>query len=85
MESLRTCRGGSTPARSRPAAARTVRFRFNRGGDRHLNRAMPDITLTRWRVCPRTHAYVARRRAQGKSDNDIARELYRALEAPSAA
>ena len=70
-----------------------MRFRFNRGGDRQLNRAMPDITLTRWRVCPRTYAYVARRRAQGKSDNDIprsikrylARELYRALEAPSAA
>jgi transposase len=75
------------------SSGRTVRYRYNRGGDRQLNRALHDITLTRWRICPRTHAYVARRRAQGMSDNEIrrsikryiARELYRALEAPPAA
>ena len=74
------------------SSGRTVRYRYNRGGDRQLNRALHDITLTRWRICPRTHAYVARRRAQGRSDNEIrrsikryiARELFRALEAPPA-
>ncbi len=75
------------------SSGRVVRHRYNRGGDRSLNRALHDITLTRWRICPRTHAYVARRRAEGKSDNEIrrsikryiARELYRTLEASSAA
>lgn len=70
------------------SSGRIVRHRYNRGGDRSLNRALHDITLTRWRICPRTHAYIARRRAEGKSDNEIrrsikryiARELYRALE-----
>ena len=75
------------------SSGRVVRHRYNRGGDRSLNRALHDILLTRWRICPRTHDYVARRRAEGKSDNEIrrslkrylARELYRALESPSAA
>ncbi len=75
------------------SSGRTVRHRYNRGGDRSLNRALHDITLTRWRACPRTHAYIAMKRSQGKNDNEIrrsikryiARELFRALEAPSAA
>jgi transposase len=75
------------------SSGRVVRHRYNRGGDRSLNRALHDITLTRWRMCPRTHAYIARRRAEGKSDNEIrrsikryiARELYRTLEATAAA
>lgn len=75
------------------SSGRVVRHRYNRGGDRSLNRALHDVMLTRWRMCPRTHAYIARRRAQGKSDNEIrrslkrylARELYRALESPTAA
>ena len=45
------------------------------------------------RVDPRTHAYIARRRAAGKSDTEIrralkryiARELFRVLEATPAA
>ncbi len=82
---------GSSPI---PASSgRTVRFRLNRGGDRQLNRALHDIVLTRWRADPRTHDYIARRRAAGKSDNEIrrclkryiARELFRALEASTAA
>jgi transposase len=75
------------------SSGRTVRYRLNRGGDRQLNRALHDIVLTRWRVCPRTHAYIAKRRAQGKTDNEIrrqlkryiARELYRTLNTPIAA
>jgi transposase len=69
------------------SSGRTVRHRLNRGGDRQLNRALHDIALTRWRACPRTRAYIARRRADGKTDPEIrralkryiARELYRAL------
>ncbi|MDV3218950.1 IS110 family transposase [Mycobacterium avium] len=71
------------------SSGRTHRHRLNRGGDRQLNRALHDIVLTRWRMCPRTHAYIAASRARGKSDNEIrralkrytARELYRALNA----
>jgi len=69
------------------SSGRTTRHRLNRGGDRHLNRALHDIVKTRWRVCPRTHHYITRRRAQGKTDRDIrrslkryvAREIYRTL------
>jgi transposase len=78
------------------SSGRTVRHRLNYGGDRALNRALNralhDIALTRWRCCPRTHAYIAKRRAEGKTDNEIrrclkryiARELYRALNASGA-
>lgn len=69
------------------SSGRTIRYRLNRGGDRALNRALHDIALTRWRCCPRTQAYIAKRRAEGKSDNEIrrcikryiSRELFRAL------
>jgi transposase len=74
------------------SSGRTTRHRLNRGGDRQLNRALHDITLTRWRADPRTHAYIARRRAAGKNDTEIrrslkryiARELFRALESSPA-
>lgn len=66
--------------------------RLNRGGDRALNRALHQIMLTRWRSCPRTHSYIERRRAEGRSDRSIrrilkrylARELHRALTANAA-
>ena len=69
------------------SSGRIVRHRLNRGGDRQLNRALHDIVLTRWRICPRTHAYIAKRRAEGKTDNEvrrllkryIAREIHRCL------
>jgi transposase len=47
------------------SSGRTIRYRLNRGGDHQLNRALHDIVLTHWRVCPRTHAYIAKQRAQG--------------------
>jgi putative transposase len=77
--------GGTSPI---PASSgHTIRHRLNRGGDRALNRAIPTITLTRIRSCPRTRAYVARRTAGGKTAREIrrrlkryiARELYRQL------
>jgi hypothetical protein len=69
------------------SSGRTSRHRLNRGGDRQLNRALHDIALTRWLICPRTHAYIAKRRAEGKTDPEIrrclkrhiARELFRAI------
>lgn len=75
------------------SSGQTHRFRLNRGGDRALNRALHDIVLTRWRICPRTQTYVSRRRAEGMSDRDIrrclkryvARELFRVMEASSMA
>ena len=74
------------------SSGRTVRHRYNRGGDRALNRALHDITLTRWRACPRTRDYIAKKRAQGRNDSEIrrsikryiARELFRALETSAA-
>ena len=83
---------GASPV---PASSgRVVRHRLNRGGDRQLNKALHTIAKTRWRDCPRTAAYIQRRRAEGKADGEIrrilkryiARELYRALnKAPIAA
>ena len=69
------------------SSGQTLRHRLNRGGDRALNRALHTIALTRMANCPRTRAYVARRRADGKNPREIrrclkrylARELYRTL------
>jgi transposase len=71
------------------SSGRTVRHRLNRGGDRALNRAIHTIAISRMRSCPRTRAYITRRRAEGKTHRDIrralkryiARELYRHLTA----
>ena len=73
------------------SSGRTVRHRLNRGGDRALNSAIHTIAITRMRDCPTTKDYVARRRAEGKSSREIqrclkryiARQLYRALNAPA--
>lgn len=70
------------------SSGRTTRHRLNRGGDRRLNQAIHTIAVNRWRTDPRTHAYIARRRADGKTDREIrrslkryiAREIYKTLE-----
>jgi transposase len=69
------------------SSGKTVRHRLNRGGDRALNRAIHAIAVSRIRSCPRTHAYITRRTAEGKTPREIrrclkryiARELYRQL------
>ena len=74
-------------------SSRVVLHRYNRGGDRSLNRALHDVSLTLWRLCPRTHAYIAKRQAEGKGGNEIRRgikryvacDLYHSLEASSTA
>jgi transposase len=74
------------------SSGRTVRHRLHRGGDRHLNKALYVIAISRASSCPRTRNYIARRRAEGKTDGEIRRmlkryiagELYRALNATTA-
>lgn len=78
---------GTSPLQA--SSGRTTRHRLNRGGDRALNCALHTVVLTRWRSCPRTRAYITRRRTEGRSDREIrrmlkryvARELFRALNA----
>jgi transposase len=82
---------GASPIQA--SSGKTVRHRLNRGGDRQLNSALHTIAMTRSRSCPRTADYITRRRAEGKTDREIrrllkryiAREIYRALNATSAA
>lgn len=65
-----------------------TRYRRNRGGDRQRNRALHTILLVRLRTDSDTHAYVARRTAEGTSRRDakrclrriIARQRFRLLE-----
>ena len=68
------------------SSGQTTRHRLNRRADRALNKAIHTIARTRMRSDP-TKAYVARRRAEGKTKREIrrclkpyiARQLYRAL------
>jgi transposase len=67
----------------------TGRYRLNRGGDRRLNRVLYIVAITRMTHDPATRAYVARRRAEGKTIKEIrriikrylARQIYRTLNA----
>jgi transposase len=82
--------GGSAPI---PACSgQTVRHRLDRGGDRHLNRALQTIVLTRRRRHAATIAYIERRRREGKTSREavrclkryLARHFFRVLEAAAA-
>ena len=99
LESARVM-GSGKDARKRRVVYQyqTTRHRLNRGGDRALNRAIHVIASTRMRCDPATIDYLARRRAEGKTDREIrrclkryslkryiARQLYRALTAAMAA
>lgn len=76
---------GTSPLEA--SSGQTTRHRLNRGGDRKLNTALHTIALVRMRSNPTTKTYVARRRAEGKSDREIrrcikryiTRQLYRYL------
>ena len=59
------------------SSGNTVRHRLNRGGDRRLNRVLTTIVIVRMRVDPDTRAYVARRRAEGRTTKEIMRSLKR--------
>lgn len=49
------------------SSGRRDRYRLHRGGDRQLNRALHVIAITRARIDPTTRAYLARKRAEGKT------------------
>lgn len=59
------------------SSGNTVRYRLNRGGDRRLNRALTTVVIVRMRAHPETRAYVARRRAEGRTTKEIMRSLKR--------
>ena len=54
-----------------------MRHRLNRGGDRRLNRALTTVVIVRMRTHSATRAYVARRRAEGRTTKEIMRSLKR--------
>lgn len=67
--------GGIAPL---PASSgNTTRHRLSRSGDRQLNRAFDVIVRTRMSFDPGTRDYVARRRAEGKTNREIRRILKR--------
>ncbi|WP_125079878.1 IS110 family transposase [Mycobacterium sp. P7213] len=59
------------------SSGNTVRHRLNRGGDRRLNRALTTVVIVRMRIHGPTRAYVARRRAEGRTTKEIMRALKR--------
>jgi transposase len=81
---------GSSPIEA--SSGKVVRHRLNRGGNRQANNALWRIVMVRLTCDRPTGTYVARRRAEGKSDREIvrclkryvAREVYRHLVAPQA-
>jgi hypothetical protein len=76
---------------SKPPAAKTIRHRLNRGGNRDANRALHTILVVRMRRHQPTRDYLARRPADSKPKNEamhclkryIARDIFHTLqEAP---
>jgi transposase len=61
------------------SSGQTVRFRLKRGGNRRLNYAIHIMALTQMRADPRARAYIARRRAEGKTTPEAMRSLKRHL------
>jgi hypothetical protein len=61
------------------STAQRIQLLAAEAGDRQLNRALHTIVLARRRDDPKTHAYAARRRSQGKSTRDTRRCLKRAV------
>jgi hypothetical protein len=63
-----------------PASSdQTQRHRLNRGGNRQLNRALHLMALVQARTYPPAQAYLARRRAEGKTWREAIRCLKRHL------
>jgi transposase len=59
------------------SSGKVTRWRLDRGGDRQANSALWVVVITRMKSDPRTHAYVARRLAEGRSKPEIIRVLKR--------
>jgi transposase len=61
------------------SSGQTQRMRLNRGGNRQLNRALYSIAFAQVRTYPPAQAFVARKRAEGKSWREAIRALKRHL------
>jgi transposase len=61
------------------SSGRTDRHRLDRGGNRQLNYAVHMIALTRLRHDPETALYIAKQRANGKTQREAIRSLKRHL------
>jgi transposase len=68
---------GTAPLQA--SSGTTTRHRLNRGGNRKLNCALHTIAVTRSRCDDDTKAYLARRRAEGKTKREAIRCLKRQL------
>ena len=69
--------GGIAPI---PASSgNTNRHRLDRGGNRQINTAIHRVAITRARCHPETQAYIARKRAEGKTNKEALRCLKRHL------
>ena len=74
------------------SSGKTNRVRLNRGGDRRANKAIHIIALVRLSCDERTKAYIAKKKAEGKTPLEalrclkraIANEIYRLLTNPPA-
>src|SRR5512133_1382887 len=69
--------GGIAPIPVR--SGNTNRHRLDRGGNRQINTAIHRVAITRLRCHPETKAYVARKRAEGKTSTEAIRCLKRHL------
>lgn len=75
------------------SSGKTTRHRLSRGGDRQANKAIHHVALVRMMSDTRTKTYVAKRRQEGKSTQEIirclkryiAREIYHQLLDPQPA
>ena len=61
------------------SSGKTNRHRLDRGGNRQINTAIHRVAVTRARCHPETRAYIARKRAEGKTNRDAIRCLKRHL------
>ena len=72
------------------SSGKTNRHRLDRGGNRQINAAIHRIAVTRARCHPETRAYIARKRAEGKTTREairclkrhLARRIWRLLQPP---
>ena len=61
------------------SSGKTNRHRLDRGGNRQINTAIHRVAVTRARCHPETRTYIARKRAEGKTNRDAIRCLKRHL------
>jgi len=61
------------------SSGKTNRHRLDRGGNRQINAAIHRIAITRARCHPETQAFIARKKAEGKTTREAIRSVKRHL------